>query len=268
MIYTISNAHNPIPEEIAEKILREVYETFAERNPNMQVVGAYYHADEWKSEASGLTGAPHLHLTFIPYTTTAARGPRIANSLSGAIREMGISTDACTIKRTPQMLWEARENANLESICQRYGYEVIHPQRDSGVLHISAEEYRTQRLLQERQEQIDKMQQLPAGLTVVTKAKLEQLQETEKEYKKILTETTIHRRDSVAAVKALEVYAEKFAELERKEQNLDAEINLAANRKTKAYQEQMRAFMVARGLAEEFEQYQKQQQMTMKKIIE
>ena len=43
-------------------------ENFRQRNPNLEVIGAYYHDDEIRDDGKGgkIQGAPHLHVDYIP----------------------------------------------------------------------------------------------------------------------------------------------------------------------------------------------------------
>lgn len=68
-IITLGNKDNlpDNPEEI-RKIYIEALESFRTRNPNFEVIGAYYHDDESRDNGRGgkVQGAPHLHVDYIP----------------------------------------------------------------------------------------------------------------------------------------------------------------------------------------------------------
>lgn len=68
-IITLGNKDNlpDNPEEV-KKIYIEALESFRTRNPNFEVIGAYYHDDESRDNGRGgkVQGAPHLHVDYIP----------------------------------------------------------------------------------------------------------------------------------------------------------------------------------------------------------
>ena len=68
-IITLGNKDNlpDNPEEV-RLIYIEALEEFKARNPNMEVIGAYYHDDETRDDGKGgrVQGAPHMHVDYIP----------------------------------------------------------------------------------------------------------------------------------------------------------------------------------------------------------
>lgn len=68
-IITLGNKDNlpENPEEVRQ-IYIEALNGFKERNPNFEVIGAYYHDDESRDDGKGgkVQGAPHLHVDYIP----------------------------------------------------------------------------------------------------------------------------------------------------------------------------------------------------------
>ena len=68
-IITLGNKDNlpDNPEEVRQ-IYIEALESFRTRNPNFEVIGAYYHDDESRDNGRGgkVQGAPHLHVDYIP----------------------------------------------------------------------------------------------------------------------------------------------------------------------------------------------------------
>ena len=57
----------PVDPSVTKEILREFYETWADRNPSLRLFGAYYHADEQGKD-------PHIHLDYIPVATGYTKG--------------------------------------------------------------------------------------------------------------------------------------------------------------------------------------------------
>lgn len=68
-IITLGNKDNlpDNPEEVRQ-IYIEALNSFKTRNPNFEVIGAYYHDDESRDDGKGgkVQGAPHLHVDYIP----------------------------------------------------------------------------------------------------------------------------------------------------------------------------------------------------------
>ena len=92
-LITIGNCEDGFPDlEVGKQIYKEFLEEFQKKNPNMVVIGAYYHADEMRSDGKGgvIKGAPHMHLDYIPVAYKCDRGQKIQNSMNGALMEQGI----------------------------------------------------------------------------------------------------------------------------------------------------------------------------------
>ena len=75
-IITLGNKDNlpDNPEEVRQ-IYIEALNTFKTRNPNFEVIGAYYHDDESRDDGKGgkVQGAPHLHVDYIPVSRNRCR---------------------------------------------------------------------------------------------------------------------------------------------------------------------------------------------------
>lgn len=125
-----------LTEREKREILREYYDGWKQRNPNMAVVGAYYHADEPDADC-------HLHIDYVPVGTGYQRGMARQNSLEKALRGQGIQSAG--YKETAQILWEASENTKLQEICEDRGIDVLHPQRGKHSKHRGTHEMRLQR---------------------------------------------------------------------------------------------------------------------------
>lgn len=93
--------------------LREFYNGWRERNPNLECIGAYIHKDE---------GTVHMHIDYVPVAHGYSKGLSVQNGLVRALREQGFEKQG---KDTAQIQWERRENKALEQICNQYGIEVV-----------------------------------------------------------------------------------------------------------------------------------------------
>lgn len=123
-------------EEQGKTIMKQFVEGWKERNPNLELIGAYYHNDE--------QGEPHCHIDYVPVAHGYSRGMETQSGLVKAFEEMGITKQG---RATAQIQWEARENKVLEEICNEYGLEVEHP-REEGRKHIATEQYKAEKYLE------------------------------------------------------------------------------------------------------------------------
>lgn len=127
--------------QVSEKDKREIMKKFVDswqaRNPNLELVGAYYHADE--------VGEPHVHIDYIP-VADCTRGMSKQNALNSAFEQMGYH--GTSIKNTPQMAWQRAQNQELERLCKERGITIEHDTEKKK--HLSVREY------QEMKEHSDK----------------------------------------------------------------------------------------------------------------
>ncbi len=79
-IVTIGSRDERPSDEVCREILKAYSDGWEERNPNMKLIGSYYHEDE--------LGAPHLHLDYIPVGEYES-GQRLRNSQAKALEAMG-----------------------------------------------------------------------------------------------------------------------------------------------------------------------------------
>jgi hypothetical protein len=112
------NGNAKLNDNQEREILKRFTDDWNRRNPNLKLVGAYYHNDE-KGED------PHVHIDYVPVAHGYTRGMKVQNGLNRALEEMGFKSLG---KNTAQIQWEKRENQALESIVREYGIDVIHPQ--------------------------------------------------------------------------------------------------------------------------------------------
>ena len=136
MIVAIGNRDNTIDEEKGYFILRAFYDTWKKRNPNLELIGAYYHADE--------DGVPHVHIDYIPVATGYVNGMTTQSALVKALGQQGFHKEG---KATAQIKWEKRENTTLEKLCNSFGIDVEHPFIE-GRKHLDTERYKFQAQVQ------------------------------------------------------------------------------------------------------------------------
>lgn len=112
-------------------ILNEYARGWSKANPNLCMIGCYWHADE--------AGQPHIHVDYIPWSDGYKNGPERQSGLVRALEAQGFRKQG---RETAQMQWTRAENVRLESICKKYGLEVLHPLRGQHSKHIATKDYK------------------------------------------------------------------------------------------------------------------------------
>jgi IMP cyclohydrolase len=118
MIACIGNMDHHPTEAISKQILREFMDNWKLRNPNLEVIGCYYHADE--------LGVCHIHIDYVPVAHGYKNGMHTQNGLVKALGEMGFEKHG---RETAQIQWQKRENLALEDICKAHGLDIKHPEQ-------------------------------------------------------------------------------------------------------------------------------------------
>jgi len=179
--------------EIAKECLLEYIEGFEERNPGLELIGAYIHMDE---------ASPHMHFDYIPVAEGYKTGVQKRNSLDRAMRNLiAVRTGSeysprpdekdasgkCTDNATKQ--WKEMERAHFRKICIRRGLavdgEIKTPERDS----LSVLEYKAEMRKQEIQKLETQEKELRGtlrNLQSLIKQAEEKLEEAKKEAASII----------------------------------------------------------------------------------
>ncbi len=123
--------------EQGKAIMQKFVEDWNRRNPNLELIGAYYHADE--------DGEPHVHLDYVPVAHGYTRGMETQTGLVKALGEQGFEKNG---RATAQIQWEKRENDYLTSLCEDVGLTVMHPQIE-GRKHIETHTFKLQKQIEE-----------------------------------------------------------------------------------------------------------------------
>lgn len=157
--------------ELAERILGEYYESFAERNPHLCVFSAHLHLDE---------ATPHLHIDFVPYTTGSTRGLETRVSLKQALAEQGFTGTGRG--DTEWSRWALSEKQALSEIMERHG--TAWKQKGMHNEHLSVLDYKKQERTKEVQALEKVLTERKAELdTLVTRVR--NMEETDVEIDKI-----------------------------------------------------------------------------------
>lgn len=258
IIYAIGSKENPVPEEISKAILTEVANNFEKRNPNLHVICCVLHADE-------PSGVIHLHITYIPYANHCTRGMEVQNGIKAALRAQGIEGDSHF--NTAQIKWERIENNYLERLTNQYGYEVIHPQRGTKQEHLSIEEYKLKKEIENHQAELAKFKELLGGNVIIKKARLTQLENIESDFKEYKADIDSVSRDKQAYKDAFEAYNAAFKKLEKDREDFNHKVNEAANNKAKEIIDNIMDFLHLNGLYEKYVSWQDSQIEAMRKNL-
>ena len=143
------NEHEQINEKLQRQIMKEYLDGWRHRNPNLKLVGVYYHADE--------LGEPHMHIDYVPVAHNYKKGMKVQNGLNKALEEQGIYSKK---GRTPQMQFQDQENEALELICRTHGIEVEHPKRGKQVEHLDTITYKSDQLEAKFQQLLEEIKKL------------------------------------------------------------------------------------------------------------
>lgn len=145
-VYGKSEDGSPICSvEQGKEIMKKFVDTWQERNPNLELIGAYYHADE--------DGEPHVHLDYVPVAHGYVKGMETQTGLVKALGEQGFEKNG---RATAQIQWEKCENDYLTSLCEDVGLTVIHPQIE-GRKHIETQAFKLQKRVEELQSEVSRL---------------------------------------------------------------------------------------------------------------
>ena len=133
IIVTLGDKDSHPPADTCKEIYKEVVDSWSKRNPNLILIGAYYHNDE--------QGAPHLHIDYIPVAYENLRGMSIQCSHTKALKEMGFQNKNGKYGETELTQWTDRERVYLDDLCRQRGIEVHHPDAGKGKKHLEKEAY-------------------------------------------------------------------------------------------------------------------------------
>ena len=192
MIVQVGNKNNPVSLEESREILKEYVGTWNDRNPNLELIGAYFHFDE--------KGEPHLHADYIPYATYE-KGLSVRTGLNKALEAQGFEKKG---KATPQIQWERSENNYLERLCRDRNIEIEHPERDKSPeakrQHEETRIYQANRDLEEREKEAAAKERENARTARALNKQEKDLAEA-RETLKTDIKTVAAERDRVEAVK-------------------------------------------------------------------
>lgn len=141
--------------DLAQKVLEEYYNGFAERNPQLKVFSAHLHLDE---------ESPHMHIDFVPYITESKRGLDTRVSLKQALAKQGFIGKGRGA--TEWAMWAQSEKEQLAAVMERYGIEW--EQKGTHEKHLSVLDYKKQQREKEVMKLGDEISKQKDELELVT----------------------------------------------------------------------------------------------------
>lgn len=160
-----------VPEDFSRFILKDFFNNWEKRNPNLKLIGAYFHADEEGKQ-------PHLHLDYIPISSDYQRGMKLQTGLVKALGEQGFHKRG---KETAQIQWERSENKALEELCKGLLIKVEHPQAGSNIRHMNTKAYKAHQQLVINEKQLEvtetRLNNLKSSIDVAEQQKLDALRD-------------------------------------------------------------------------------------------
>lgn len=212
-VYGKSEDGSPIcSAEQGKAIMQKFVEDWSRRNPNLELIGAYYHADE--------DGEPHAHLDYVPVAHGYVKGMETQTGLVKALGEQGFEKNG---RATAQIQWEKRENDYLTSLCEDVGLTVIHPQIE-GRKHIETQTFKLQKQIKELQEETNKLKN----------AHSEELLEKAKFLKNIMEKATGGKRLTKEEISKIENIAAVVEEFQKYTESAKKVLVTARNREKSA----------------------------------
>lgn len=135
------------------EVLKEYVDNWQKLNPNLEMVGAYYHADEQGK-------APHVHIDYFPVAKGYTNGPATQPGLTRALQQQGIQKDM--FYKTEQSAWQQSQRLEIRDICRKHDIEVnleVEEKRE----HMSTEMYKMYAELQAIKKEKEKTQELSSS---------------------------------------------------------------------------------------------------------
>lgn len=151
VIMTIGNSNNQVDPEVGKEILKEFVDNWSTRNPNFEMIGAYYHADE-RDPDTGRRGTPHVHIDYIPVARNLDYGMSTQNSLSKALEQQGFVTNG--MKNTAIIQWQKSEREVFKEICIKHGVIMLEEKRDEKH-HLDTETFKAKKKLETLNKQVE-----------------------------------------------------------------------------------------------------------------
>ena len=197
----------------AAEVLAEYARTFQERNPHLIVFNAVVHMDE---------STPHLHLDFVPVSDEARKnGMRVRNSLTGALRQQGLSGKG--ISRTITIDWLEREKEHIGQLMLEHGIEWV--KLGTKEEHLSVKDYKLKKRQEEIEQKTSELDEIQQELDKAAKKKVKiaEIESIEAKESMFGKKVTLSRED----YDKLNDTAKKYVAMEKSNKKLKKERDTA-----------------------------------------
>jgi hypothetical protein len=158
-IFTVGNVEEHPDPQTCHDILKQLYEDWKKMNPNLEIIGAYFHGDE-EDRDTGKPSTPHLHIDYVPVAHNYTRGPKTQTGLVKALGEMGYQIKG---RETAQIQWERAMRAHLKELAQERGIEVKEPTAEKRE-HLNTRDYKLTKRVQKAEARVREAEKRAASL--------------------------------------------------------------------------------------------------------
>lgn len=142
VVLEIGNKNSYPDEDECRRVLYKQFKAFQKENPNLQIIGAYFHADEPDS-------APHMHIDFIPFHNKRTRGLDVQLGMTGALEDMGYKNIGFNRKQDREggalKEWTEDMRNLMHEVANDYGIETVKG-TDQGKTHERTDIHKTMEL--------------------------------------------------------------------------------------------------------------------------
>lgn len=191
IIVQIGNYDIKPDDELSNKILKDYYESWKERNPNLECVSAVIHNDET---------TPHLHLTYVPISYENKRGLRVQVGLEKALSAQGFTSEK--YHDTAQIKWQRAEQEYLISLCNSYNIEIENPKKKNQT-YLQKEDYIVSKIIEKEEQILSLEQEYTDKMQIIEEKTKNRLQEVQELYNNKILE---FREKHQEKIKQIEEY--------------------------------------------------------------
>jgi chromosome segregation ATPase len=210
----------------ATAVLEEYARSFEERNPHLKLFNAVIHMDE---------STPHLHLDFVPVCDEKRKnGMRVRNSLTGALRQQGLTGEG--ISNTITMAWLEQEKEHIGQLMLEHGIEWVKlgtHEKHKSVSKYKAEKLREEidaadKLLDMKQSELSSVENQVRAAESTLEDKKQELSESEERLSSVTAETEKADADLSKKVEQINKALKYLPDL-RKHENAEHEYLVAVS---------------------------------------
>ena len=121
MIFTMGSEEEHLDPQACLLVLKQIYENWKTLNPNLKMIGAYFHSNE-QDPKTQKEKAPFLRIIYVPVAYICSRGPKKQTSLNKAFQQMGYENKG---RETTQIQFERFMLDYFKNLVQENGIAVV-----------------------------------------------------------------------------------------------------------------------------------------------